>query len=79
MTLRIIRAESQYGLTAGKAVVMMKIVLVKKQEMVFIARVCTGGEKLKQNPEANMLILHPLTTLHTHLHVRHYRQIHLPT
>lgn len=30
--------------------------------MVFTARVCTGGEKQKQKPEANMLILHPLTT-----------------
>lgn len=77
---RMIPAESHVWLTAGNTVIMMKIVLMKKQEMVLITRVCNGVEKQKtKTGHVNMLISHPLTTLHTQLHIRHYRQIHLPS
>lgn len=38
---------------------------------------CQGVERQKQKLEANMLILCPLTTFHTQLHIRHCRQTHL--
>lgn len=67
VTRRLTPAEWHYGLMAGNAVVMMIIALVKNNEMAFTARV-QCGEQHKQKTEASMLILHPLTTLHTHLH-----------